>query len=88
MNTYKHVLNLAKDLQEEFGNKITLVEALQIAAQIHQTEVLSEGLLVRGINQSDSKPVALEAIAMTLGYTEKNGFFAPDTIIDAIRDKE
>jgi len=88
MNNYGHVLRLAKSLQEEFGNKITLAESLQVAALIHQTEVIAAGLLVRSVNESEDEPVALEAIAMTLGYTEEPGSYASNgNILDAIRNR-
>ncbi|GAC1301435.1 MAG: hypothetical protein NVSMB24_04250 [Mucilaginibacter sp.] len=44
MNNYAEILKTAKDLQDEFENKITLFEALQIAGQIQMCEVLSNGL--------------------------------------------
>lgn len=88
MNNYGHVLKLAKDLQEEFGNKLSLFESLQIAAQIHHTEVVRTGLLVRSVNESEDKPVALESIAMVLGYTEsKNEFATSGTLLEVLRDR-
>ena len=79
MNNYNEVLRIAKDLQEEFEKKISLFESLQIAAQIHQSEVLTAGLMVNKVD----RPVALEAIAMVLGYEKQFG----GSILDVLRSR-
>lgn len=68
MSYYKTVKDTANDLKKDFKD-LSTADALLIAAKIEQAEllakVLKEGLLV---NTSD-KPVALEAIAMQLGFS-------------------
>jgi hypothetical protein len=70
MSHYNTVIQTAKDLKSNFKD-ISTADALSIAAKIEQTEllakILKEGLLV---NSSDN-PVALEAIAMQLGFKGK-----------------
>lgn len=80
MNNYNEILKIPKDLQEEFGKKITLFESLQVAAQIHQSEVLTAGLMVNKVD----RPVALEAIATVLGYDKQFG----GSILEALRSRE
>lgn len=80
MSHYKNVKDTANDLKKDFKD-LTTSEALLIAAKIEQTEVISrvlkDGLLV---NTSD-KPVALEAIAMQLGF---NGNLSGTNITEAL----
>ena len=82
MNNYNAVLAISKNLQEEYGVRITLFESLQIAASIHQTEVLTAGLMVNSVD----RPVALEAIAQVLGYD--NGQFGGGSILNVLRNRE
>lgn len=62
MNNYTEILKTAKHLRDEF-KELTIYQSLEIASKIQQCEVLSAGLLVQG-----TSPVALEAIAMVLGF--------------------
>lgn len=82
MSSYNNVIEIAKNLREEFDNKISLFESLQIAAQINQAQLLSDGLLVNNSKQ----PVALEAIAMILGFKPDDQYRT--TIIDAIKNRD
>lgn len=72
MDFYKRVKQTAKDLKKDFKN-ISTADALLIAAKIEQAELIAnaikDGLLVN----SSQKPVALEAIAMQLGYIDAPG---------------
>lgn len=67
MSYYKTVKDTAKDLKKDFKD-ISTSDALLIAAKIEQAELLAkilrEGLLI----STSNKPVALEAIAMQLGF--------------------
>ena len=63
MNNYSEVLKTAKDLRDDFKDKISVAESLQIAAQIQISEVLTRALT---ITHSET-PEPLEAIAMALG---------------------
>jgi hypothetical protein len=72
MNYYLRVKETAKDLKKEFKD-ISTSDALLIAAKIEQAELIAnaikDGLLVN----SSQRPVALEAIAMQLGFTDSLG---------------
>lgn len=72
MSYYKKVKETAKELKQDFRD-ISTADALLIAAKIEQAEllasVLKDGLLVN----TAGKPVALEAIAMQLGYKGNMG---------------
>lgn len=81
MSIYSKVMQTAKDLQEDFGNKLTLAESLQIAVQIVQTETLSDGLQTGVTNE----PVFLEAIAMALGFAPKNERMFSSTVADSLK---
>lgn len=67
MNYYKTVKDTAQDLKKDFKD-LSTADALLIAAKIEQAELIAnaikDGLLVN----SSQKPVALEAIAMQLGF--------------------
>lgn len=69
MNTRK-TIEIAKDLQGRFP-EITVADALKIAAQIRAQDILCAALMV---SESDY-PVALEAIAIALGYSNQRGGF-------------
>lgn len=81
MNNYNEVLKIAKDLQEEFGKKITVFESLQIAAQIQIAEALTNGLQTGVSNE----PALLEAIAISLGFTAKNERVFSSTVADSLK---
>lgn len=78
MSNYSKVLRIAKDLREDFKD-LTIHQSLEIATKIQQCDILSDGLLVQG-----SAPVALEAIAMILGYNPDDK--GRTTIVDSIKD--
>lgn len=74
MTNYERMLQVVGYLKNDFNN-LTYYQALDIAIKLVGTEVISDGLLVT----ENTGPVALEAIAMTLGY-EKNGSTLKDVI--------
>jgi hypothetical protein len=77
---YHKTLEVAKDLQKEFGNKITLIEALQIATQIVTAQTLADGL-----QTNDPRTVTfLEAIAMALGYEPNSEGIKSKTVASSL----
>jgi hypothetical protein len=60
---------IAKELRLDFPN-LTLYEALTLAVQIQRNNILENGLAV---SRTDKTPPALEAIAMSLGYSNQQG---------------
>lgn len=90
MSYYLTVKETAKDLKKDFKD-ISTADALLIAAKIEQAEllasVLKEGLLVN----TAGKPVALEAIAMQLGFKGNMGTDITEvlaSIQDTLMNKE
>jgi len=91
MTYYQTVKETAKDLKKDFKD-LSIADALLIAAKIEQAELIAgaikDGLLVNTSN----KPVALEAIAMQLGF--KGNMSGTDlteavmSIQDAISNKD
>ena len=81
MSNYNKVLKIAKDLQEEFGNKITVSESLQIASQIQLVECISDGLQTGFSGQ----PTFLEAIAMSLGFAPKEERRHSKTVAESLQ---
>lgn len=75
MNPTKEAIETAEYLRIKYP-ELSIFESLQVAAQIVHTEVLANGLLVTPLGN----PVALEAIAMSIGYEPNKN----DSIIDAI----
>jgi hypothetical protein len=80
MSNYGKVLSISKDIQEEFGEKITVFESLQIASQIHIAQCISDGLQT-GLSD---EPVFLEAIAMALGFKSKTERTFSKTVADSL----
>ena len=62
---YNEIVDIAKKLQTDFKG-LKDFEALMIASQMRNVEVISEGL---GTHDGDKVP--LEAIAIVLGYKDK-----------------
>lgn len=81
MNNYSQVVKISKDLLEEYGNKITLFESLQIATQIHLAECVTAGLQP-GISD---EPASLEAIAISLGFSPKKDRMFSSTVADSLK---
>jgi len=69
---------IAKDLRENY-EKLTEFESLTLAIQIERNQILKAGL---NVSSSDAHPSALEAIAISLGYTD--GQFK-DTISNVLK---
>lgn len=81
MSNYNKILMIAKDLQDEFGKKITVAESLQIAAQIQVADSISDGLQT-GFS---GEPTFLEAIAMSLGFAPKSERIFSSTVADSLK---
>ncbi len=69
---------IAKRLKEEYS-KLSDFETLSLAIQIQRNQIIQSGLVV---SSSDKYPSALEAIAIALGYQERNS----STITDVLRN--
>jgi hypothetical protein len=80
MNLVREVSDLANEVIEAQW-ALTPFEALQIAVKIQHNRVLQEAFRVENIEKA---PGAIEAIAITLGYTD--GWDAPSGISNAIHD--
>jgi hypothetical protein len=83
MNVYYEVSKLTKRLMDDHPT-LKKIEALNLATQMVGVEVLAEGLMVHSLEKRDI-PVALEAIAVQLGYT--NGPMG-ETLQETIRSQK
>lgn len=72
---------IAKELKENYP-KLSDFERLSLAVQIERNNLLENGL---NISRSDNYPSSLEAIAISLGYTDKNHNL---TITDVLKNRE
>lgn len=62
--------------------ELTAYERLSIAVQIERNQILENGLAVAS---DDSKPAALEAVAIALGYTSSQSSTINDVLKDILR---
>ncbi|WP_312285836.1 histidine kinase [Chryseobacterium gleum] len=62
--------------------ELTVYERLNIAVQIERNQILENGLAV---TSDDSKPAALEAVAIALGYTSSQSSTINDVLKDILR---
>lgn len=71
---------IANELKE--GHKsLTEFERLSLAVQIERNQILENGL---NVNRADASPSSLEAIAMSLGYTDQS---YNQTITEVLKSK-
>ena len=62
-STLLRVIDIAKELKEKYPI-LNIIDALKVAAQVNQNEILADGLCTSDL----TTPVALEAIAMALKF--------------------
>lgn len=82
-NEIENYSKIAKALKSEY-NKLNDFEALSLAIQIERNQLLENGF---NVSRSDSHPSALEAIAVTLGYSDKRGQRTITEVLTEIADK-
>lgn len=75
---------IEKELSYDY-TKLTAYERLSIAVQIQRNQILENGMVV---STDDSKPSALEAISIALGYTSSGSLTINDTINDLVKAVE
>ncbi|RQO33768.1 histidine kinase [Chryseobacterium sp. KBW03] len=75
---------IEKNLQLDFP-KMTEYERLSLAIQIQRNQILENGLVVTTDN---SKPSALEAVSIALGYTSPSSITITDSVKDLINTIE
>ena len=74
-------LKIAEELKSDYST-LTEFELLSLAIQIERNQLLENGL---NISRYDKYPASLEAIAIALGYTDKQ---FNQTITDVLKDRE
>lgn len=67
MDTVQTYSEIVKDLKLDYP-KLSDFEVLKLAIQIQRNQILKAGL---NVSSSDKHPSALEAIAISLGYTDE-----------------
>lgn len=73
-------LKIAEELKHNYST-LTGFELLSLAVQIERNQLLENGL---NISRSDKHPASLEAIAIALGYTDKQ---LKQTITEVLKDR-
>lgn len=81
MQNYKNLDAIFKELKQDYP-KLSTLELLTIAVQIQRNQILIAGL---NLPQEDSRPSALTAIAIQLGFTSDLPITLKDTL-DRIAD--
>lgn len=81
MDRVQTYAEIVKDLKLDYP-KLTDFEVLNLTIQIQRNQILQGGF---NVSSTDRHPSALEAIAITLGYTD--GQFK-DTITDVLKRNE
>jgi hypothetical protein len=84
MNTPdKKVREIAEGFRE-FYPQLSVYESLNIAVQLYHSLILRAGLMVNDVD----RPVALEAIAMQMGFSGRQfDITLPDAIMSLKRDE-
>ncbi|RZK37779.1 MAG: histidine kinase [Pedobacter sp.] len=79
MTKKENYRTIVKELKSDYP-KLSEFELLSLAIQIERNQILENGLVV---SSDDSNPTGLEAIAISLGYTDKQ---LSTTITDVLLD--
>jgi len=74
-------IKVAEELKSGYST-LTEFELLSLAIQIERNQLLENGL---NISRTDKYPASLEAIAIALGYSDKQ---FNQTITDVLKDRE
>ncbi|EFK36809.1 Uncharacterised protein [Chryseobacterium gleum] len=75
---------IEEDLKLDYPD-LTDYERLSIAVQIQRNQLIENGL---NVSTDDSKPSALEAIAIALGYTSPSSISINDNLADLVKNTE
>ncbi|MCE4064346.1 histidine kinase [Chryseobacterium gleum] len=75
---------IEEDLKLDYPD-LTDYERLSIAVQIQRNQLIENGL---NVSTDDSKPSALEAIAIALGYTSPSSITINDNLADLVKNTE